>query len=77
MKYSAKQLSNGKWAVFSGKKYFINTVHNNEFYVKRRAIELSAQWYQSKIDECKNSWFDIQIKNGQNIDESNWSNILA
>lgn len=30
MKYNAKQMNDGKWAVFTGKKYFTSTVTDDK-----------------------------------------------
>ena len=52
MKYQAKQLVSGKWAVMAGnKKYFTDTV-GTESFARQQAAILSAQWYQKQIDLC-------------------------
>ena len=56
MKYKAKQLNNGKWAVFSGKKYFKSTVTDNKNDATILACERSAQWHHAQIDQCSLDW---------------------
>ena len=50
MKYSAKKTTDGKWAVFTGKKYFTDTLSESEAFVKEQALLMSMSWHQSQID---------------------------
>lgn len=65
MKYKAGQLNNGKWAVFTGRKYFPNTVCDSENDAHIQACEMSARWYQDKMDECAREWEKAHRKNGK------------
>ena len=51
MKYKAKQMKNGKWAVFTGKQYFTDTVTENKHDATVRALEMSGCWYRDQIDK--------------------------
>ena len=65
MKYSAKQINNpahkdcGKWAVFTGKKYYPYTLSDNKEYATEQALILSMQWYNDQMDKC---WSEIATK---------------
>jgi hypothetical protein len=53
MKYNAKKLNNSNsFAVFSGKKYFTNTVTTNEKQAKEQALIMSMQFYQEQMDNA-------------------------
>lgn len=65
MKYNAKQLNNGQWAVFTGKKYFKSTVTDNKNDAVIEACSRSAQWYQSQMDACRNAWEEAHRANGK------------
>ncbi len=59
MKYKAKQLSNGKWAVWTGQSYFVNTVTLVEKDARVEALYMSGHWHldklleiQTKLAEC-------------------------
>jgi len=45
MKYKAKPLNDGTYAVFEGRKYFTSTVTDNKANADKQALIMSAQWY--------------------------------
>jgi hypothetical protein len=51
MKYTAKplQLQPGKWAVFTGKRYFENTVTTSKDEANKQAMIMSANWHWNEI----------------------------
>lgn len=51
MKYAAKKLNSGQWAVFAGKQYFISTVTDDKEYAEERALVMSAAWHQIQMDK--------------------------
>jgi hypothetical protein len=51
MKYNAKQLSNGKWAVFAGKQYWPSTVSETKEEAHIWAIKKSAIWHRDQLDK--------------------------
>lgn len=51
MKYKAKQVKDGYWAVFTGKQYFVNTVTSNKATAEKSALVMSAHWHQDQIDK--------------------------
>ena len=91
MKYQAKQLKDGDWAVFTGKrKYFADTVTSEKFEAAKEALEMSARWHQKQMDKCRKEWEELHEKNGfvscydEAATEKNsvhfdhrWSDILA
>ena len=50
MKYNAKQLSNGNYAVHSGKSYYPSTETPDERVAKKQALIMSAQWYYQQAE---------------------------
>ena len=60
MKYNAKQLADGSYAVFEGRKYFTSTVTDNEPAAQKQALIMSAQWYYHMAEKA----FDEAEKNG-------------
>ena len=50
MKYRADQLSNGQYAVFTGRKYFTATVTDSKTEAERNAFIESMRWHQWQID---------------------------
>jgi len=50
MKYSAKQLKAGNWAVFIGKQYFTDSVTPDKTVAVIHALKKSARWHQSQMD---------------------------
>ena len=53
MKYKAKQLTSGDFAVFSGNnKYFTDTVTADKKMAKKMALMYSAQWYYAQAEEA-------------------------
>ena len=53
MKYRADQLSNGQYAVFTGRKYFTDTVTDSKAEAKRNAFIESMRWHQWQIDKIE------------------------
>lgn len=79
MKYKVIELSTGDLAVGYGvknKRFFADTVTNDRKQAEIRAVELSAQYYQSMINACHNKWEELQ---GGETNEhgSNFGDILA
>jgi hypothetical protein len=52
MKYRADQLSNGNYAVFSGKSYYPDTETLNSDAAKKLALQMSAQWYYEQAEKA-------------------------
>ena len=52
MKYQAKRLSNGSWAVFSGKRYFTGTETVIENEAIEEALIRSMIFYQGQMDNA-------------------------
>ena len=95
MKYNAKQLTkqssnSGKWAVFTGKQYFVDTLCDTKNEAVIQACEYSARWYQEQMDNCRELWEDTHRDSGKvdifndnatretGIDfDSEWGNILC
>ena len=57
MKYNAKQLPTGDFAVFTGKKYFTNTVTSNYLEAKQQACVMSMGFYKEQADKA---WEELQ-----------------
>ena len=53
MKYNAKQLNNGQWAVFTGKQYFPHTVADTREEAHISAIKQSAIWHIKQLDKLQ------------------------
>jgi len=49
MKYNAKQLSNGNWAVFQGKRYFFMTQTDSQAVAHQEALKMSLKWHQDQM----------------------------
>jgi hypothetical protein len=79
MKYKVIQLSTGDLAVGYGvknKRFFADTVTTDRKQAEIRALEKSAQYYLSMIDQCQNKWEEMQ--GGEtNENGSNFGDILA
>jgi len=59
MKYRADTVTineETKWAVFSGKKYFIHTVTDSKKDAEQQAIVQSAIWHQQQIDKLSDKF---------------------
>lgn len=56
MKYRAKKLSTGEWAVFAGSKYFTSTVTDNKKEAEQQALIKSIQWYE---DMKRDAWEEL------------------
>ena len=63
MKYQAKQLRDGNWAVFSGKSYWRNTVTENERNAKVEALHMSGRWHGEQIDKIDNALRELDAFN--------------
>ena len=94
MKYKAKRLKSGelegKWAVFTGTKFFVDSLCDTENEAKIQACEYSAHWLQTQMDDCRANWEDAHRANGKvdNWDDNatketmmdfdrEWGNILC
>lgn len=53
MKYQHGQLKSGQWAVFTGRRYFVNSVTDDEQEAHKDAIIRSAHWYKEQIEKCE------------------------
>ena len=56
MKYNAKQLNNGQWAVFTGKQYWTHTVSDTKEEAHIWAIKESAIWHQKQLDKLEDEF---------------------
>jgi len=52
MKYNAKKMKSGQFAVFQGAKYWERTVTDSEAVAKNEAIRMSVQWHLSQAVKC-------------------------
>ena len=77
MKYKAKQLKDGKWAVGTGKSYFADMVYNNMKEAQIAACEESARWHQQQMDKCETEWERLKTENKTPPTWSEWGNILC
>ena len=66
MKYRADQLSNGQYAVFTGRKYFTDTVTDSKAEAKRNAFIESMRWHQWQIDKIEREMEGILFHKKQN-----------
>ena len=60
MKYNAKQLNNGQWAVFTGKQYFPHTVADTKGEAHIWAIKESAIWHQQQLDKLEDEFGTVE-----------------
>ena len=51
MKYKAKQMRDGKWAVFTGSNYYISSVTESKQDAEEEALIRSMRWYHDKAQE--------------------------
>ena len=51
MKYKAKKLADGNWAVFAGEKYFTSTKTTDEQKANEQAIIRSIQWHHNQAEK--------------------------
>jgi hypothetical protein len=51
MKYKSGQLTDGKYAVFAGSKYFTRTVTDTKDKADKQAFIESIRWHQWQIDK--------------------------
>ena len=57
MKYKAKQLAVGEWAVFKrGDTYWPHTVSDTEKKAHLWAIKLSAIWHRNQLDKLSDEF---------------------
>ena len=52
MKYTAKKLKDGRFAVFTGRKYFFHSITSDLNQAKIAALKLSARWYRDQADKA-------------------------
>jgi len=60
MKYNAKQLNNGQWAVFTGKQYFPHTVSDTKEEAHISAIKQSAIWHIEQLDKLEDEFGTVE-----------------
>ena len=54
MKYNAKRMENGNWAVFCGKtKYFTDTETDNKQDAEKQARIESLLWHRQQMDKLE------------------------
>jgi hypothetical protein len=57
MKYKAKQLNGGEWAVFKrGNTYWPHTVSDTEEEAHLWALKLSAIWHRNQLDKLSDEF---------------------
>lgn len=68
MRFKAKQVLNGtnkgKWAVFTGTKYFTRTVTEDKQAAEIEALKETGRWHQAQIDKV-----DIALRKLGALDE--------
>lgn len=52
MKYKAKQLTTGDYAVFGGNRYFTDSVTPDKKLADKLALIYSAQWYYAQASKA-------------------------
>jgi len=52
MRYTAKQLASGDYAVHYGRKYYPSTVGTKES-ATIQAIIMTGHWHQEQLDKCQ------------------------
>ena len=77
MKYQHKQMGNGNWAVFTGKRYFPKTVTLDESEAHKEALIMSGHWYQRQMDECEREMEKAGFLNGDNGDSRCFTDYMA
>jgi len=73
MKYKAKQLNNGNYAVFAGKSYYPDTETEIKEQAIKAAIEYSVRWYHDEaikafdklVNDYPNQYTDSGTRNGK------------
>jgi len=66
MKYNAKQLNDGTWAVFEGKQYWPHTISETKEAAHLEAIKRSAIWHKKQLDKLSD---DFGIVEGCSLSE--------
>ncbi len=57
MKYNAKQLDDGTWAVFKGSnKYWKNTISETKDAAHLEAVKKSAIWHRKQLDKLSDEF---------------------
>jgi len=78
MKYKARQMSNGKFAVFAkGTQYFEATVRDTQEEADIQACIVSADWHRMQMDKCQVEWEKIQETRGESHTWQDWGNCMA
>jgi len=75
LKYRVKKTRNGTWAVFKGSQYFKDTETDSKAEAQRMACVKSAQYYQSKMDDCCARWEEIGERHGLSTED--WFDMLS
>jgi len=69
-KFKAKQIETGEWAVFSGKKYFLHSVTNDETLARIEAAHRTALWHLEQMDKAKDEMEKLgAFDNGSNFED--------
>ena len=67
MKYRADQLRNGQYAVFTGKKYFTDTVTDSKEQAEKFAMVESMVWHRNQMDKIIRKAEDSGYFKGENV----------
>lgn len=67
MKYRADQLSNGQYAVFTGRKYFTDTVTDSKEQAEKFAMVESMVWHRNQMDKIISKAEDSGYFEGENV----------
>ncbi len=61
MKYNAKQLKDGTWAVFTGRsKYWPHTISETQEAAHLWAIKESAIWHRQQLDKLSEKFGTVE-----------------
>lgn len=52
MRYTAKQLQSGEYAVCFGRKYYPHSIGTKE-YATIEALKMTGHWHQEQLDKCQ------------------------
>ncbi len=67
MKYRADQLRNGQYAVFTGRKYFTDTVTDSKEQAEKFAMVESMVWHRNQMDKIISKAEDSGYFEGENV----------
>lgn len=86
MKYKAKALRNGTFAVGANRKQHFLPTYATMAEAELNACLMSAHWYRAKADECRETWEKLREAGAKDDDErkalyfsaeSDWSDSMA